>query len=47
MERKIDIGLRDSGKGLLVLSDHLGRWSGLGTIKCIRFHQRFNQTEVD
>ena len=27
--------------------DHLGRWSRLGAIKCIRFHLRFDPTEVD
>ena len=27
--------------------DYLGRESGLGDIKCVRFHQRFDQTEVD
>ena len=28
-------------------SDHLGRWSYLRAMKYIRFHQRFEQTEVE
>ncbi len=27
--------------------DHLAGWSRQGTLKCIRFHQRFDQTSVD